>query len=117
MIQMEKLNLKQMIEDLGFTCVAGENLLNRKPESAYVSDLLSDVMGKAKADMVWVTSQTHKNIIAVASLKDLAAIIVVNERVVAQDVIDQANEEEVVIISSGLAAFETVGLLYDYLNA
>ncbi len=92
-------------------------LLNRTPESAYVSDLLSDVMGKAKENMIWVTSQAHKNIVAVASLKELSAIVVVNERKVSQDVIEQAEKENVNIIASGSAAFETAGLLFDYLNS
>ena len=34
-----------------------------------MSDLLSEVMGKAREDMIWITSQAHRNIIAVASLK------------------------------------------------
>ena len=61
---MEKPNLKKLIEELHFECLAGKALLDRIPQSAYVSDLLSDVMGKAQADMIWVTSQVHKNIVA-----------------------------------------------------
>ena len=57
---MEKPNLKKLIEELHFECLAGKALLDRIPQSAYVSDLLSDVMGKAQADMIWVTSQVHK---------------------------------------------------------
>jgi L-lactate utilization protein LutC len=114
---METLTLKQLVDDLGFVALTDETRLNRTPESAYVSDLLSDVMGKAKENMIWVTSQAHKNIVAVASLKELSAIVVVNERKVSQDVIEQAENENVNIIASGHAAFETVGLLFDYLNS
>lgn len=109
-------NLKKLINDLSFTCLTGEDLLDRIPQSAYVSDLLSDVMGKAQADMLWITSQVHKNIVAVASLKDLSAIVVVNERNVDADVLEHAGEEGVVILASGMPAFETAGRLYGYLN-
>lgn len=110
------MNLKQLMYDLKFTCLSGEALLGKPVESAYVSDLLSDVMGKARADSLWITSQVHKNIVAVASLKELSAIVVVNERKVEADVIQHAQQEEVVILSSGMPAFETAGKLYQYLN-
>lgn len=112
---MEK-NLKQLTEELNFECLTGNSLLGRTVQSAYVSDLLSDVMGKAQPKMLWVTSQVHKNIVAVASLKELSAVIVVNERIVAQEVLDNAEAEEVVILTSGMPAFETAGILYEWLK-
>ena len=113
---MEKPNLKKLTEELGFACLSGKTLLDRIPQSAYVSDLLSDVMGKARAGMIWVTLQVHKNIVAVASLKELSAIVIVNERPVEKELLEQAENEEVVVLASNLPAFETVGKLYDYLG-
>jgi serine kinase of HPr protein (carbohydrate metabolism regulator) len=54
--------------------------------------------------------------VAVASLKELSAIIVVNEREIDDEVVKHADEEGVVILSSHLPAFETAGKLYIYLN-
>jgi predicted transcriptional regulator len=113
---MEKMNLKQVAEDLGFVALSGKEHLGRTPESAYVSDLLSDVMGNAKEGMIWVTSQIHKNIIAVASLNDLSAILIINGRPVSDELVELAEKEDVVILSTKLAAFDAVGLLYDYLT-
>ena len=110
------MNVKSMKEALGYECLSGEAWLDRPVEGAYQSDLLSDVMGKARAGMVWVTSQVHKNIVAVASLKELSAIVAVNERQVASEVIEAANEEEVIILTSGKPAFETGGELYRWLK-
>ncbi len=111
-----KTNVRQLMQELGFTCLAGEAYLDRHTEGAYLSDLLSDVMGKAAAGMLWITSQVHRNIVAVASLKELSAIIVVNERQVEPEVLAHAEEEGVVILSSGKPAFETAGMLYNYLR-
>ncbi|MDD2514944.1 MAG: DRTGG domain-containing protein [Proteiniphilum sp.] len=111
-----KTNLRQLMQELGFTCLAGEAFLYRYTEGAYLSDLLSDAMGKAEAGMLWITSQVHRNIVAVASLKELSAIVVVNERQVEPEVLAHADEEEVVILSSGKPAFETAGMLYNYLR-
>ena len=112
---MEKPNLNKLTKELDFECLSGKTLLDRIPQSAYVSDLLSDVMGEARAGMIWVTSQVHKNIVAVASLKELSAIVIVNERPVEKELLEQAENEEVVVLASNLPAFETVGKLYNYL--
>ncbi len=111
---MEKNNLKKLIEDLGFTCVASVGQLDKEPKSAYVSDLLSDVMGKAQPQMVWITSQIHKNIVAVASLIELSAIVIVNERKPDEEMLKLAEKEGVVVLESNKPAFETAGMLYEY---
>ena len=59
----------------------------------YTSDLLSDVMGHADEGQIWITLQTHRNIMAVASLKDLAAIVVVKGFVPDEGTIQQSNDE------------------------
>ncbi|CEA17119.1 MAG TPA: serine kinase [Fermentimonas caenicola] len=105
-------DLKYLVNKLGLECKASKNLLSRVPKGAYVSDLLSEVMGKAREDMIWITSQAHRNIIAVASLKELSAIIIVNERGVEMDVLESAESEGVVVLYSSLPAFETAGKLY-----
>lgn len=111
---MEK-NLKFLVDELGLECKAGEGSLDRIPKGVYVSDLLSDVIGKAQEDMLWITSQAHRNIVAVASLKELSAIIVVNGREIEKDVLESAESEGVVVLSSEMPAFETAGILYCYL--
>jgi hypothetical protein len=107
-----KTSLNDLKEELNYACLSGEEWLDRIADGAYVSDLLSDVMGKAQPGMLWITSQVHKNIVAVASLKELSAIVVVNERKVDREVLEQAESEEVVILASEKPAFETVGELY-----
>ena len=111
-----KTSLNNLTEKLNYECLSGEVWLDRTVDGAYVSDLLSDVMGKAQPGMLWITSQVHKNIVAVASLKELGAIIVVNERKVDPEVLEQAESEEVVILASKKPAFETAGELYQVIR-
>ena len=108
---MEK-NLKQLANMLELECLTGKENLDRVPHGAYSSDLLSDVMGNAQKDML----QSHKNIVAVASLKELSAIIIVNGRKVGEEVLEAAESEGVVILFSEIPAFETAGKLYNYLH-
>ena len=86
--------------------------LDRKVTGGYASDLLSDVIANSKAGNLWVTMQAHRNIIAVATLKELAAVVLVNGRTPDPETLGKAQEEKVVLLGSGLPAFEVVGRLY-----
>ncbi|MBM4387391.1 MAG: serine kinase, partial [Deltaproteobacteria bacterium] len=72
----------------------------------------SDVIGKAEAGNVWITMQVHQNIVAVAVLKNLAGIILVNNREPLPDTLEKAQKENVVILKCSLSAFDTAGKLY-----
>ena len=67
-----------------------------------MSDLLSDVMANAQDGDVWVTLQKHVNIVAVAQLKNLAAIVVVNGREPDADTRARAAEHGVAIVVTPL---------------
>jgi hypothetical protein len=63
----------------------------------YTSDLLSDVMGNAPAESVFITIQAHKNTVAVASLAGLSAILLCSNRQAPQDMIAAADQEGIPI--------------------
>jgi hypothetical protein len=105
--------LKNLVEKLGCSvCCSGESL-DREVAGGYSGDLLSDVMANSNAGDVWVTMQIHVNIVAIAVLKDIAAIVLVNGRNPAEDTLQKAIEEKVTILSSPLPAFQTIGKLYE----
>ena len=62
------MTLREMIEKLELIVVAETGALDETVSGGYVSDLLSHVMGQAKAGQIWITMQGHQNIVAVASL-------------------------------------------------
>ncbi len=82
----------------------------------YVSDLLSDVMANSKVGNLWVTLQTHLNIITVSKVKDLSGIIIVNGRSPDANTLKNAEEENVLIAITELSCFETAGRLYGLIN-
>ena len=84
---------------------------------AYVSDMLSDVMGNAKPDQLWITIMKHLNVIAVASMTGVPAIILAKGNVPDAAVCDKALEENICLISSKLSTFELAGILYKMLKA
>lgn len=106
------MKLQEIIDSLSLKVETPAADLSREVTGAYVSDMLSDVMGNAKDGFVWITLQVHLNIVAVASLKGLAGIILVNNRVPAEDTLKKALQENIPIMSSPLPSFELVGRLY-----
>jgi serine kinase of HPr protein (carbohydrate metabolism regulator) len=106
------MTVKQLKDRLNLTLFSGESGLDQTIDGGYVSDLLSDVMGHAEMGNVWVTLQTHKNIMAIASLKELAAIILVKGLTPDEDCLKQSNEEGIPILGTNEQTFEIVGKLY-----
>lgn len=88
----------------------------REVIGGYTSDLLSDVMGNAQEGMVWITLQIHRNTIAVASLKEIAAIILIGGARPDEETLSQAQNEGVAVLATKMPAFEASGKIYRLLN-
>ena len=84
----------------------------REVRGGYCSDLLSDVMANAQDGDAWITMQRHVNTVAVAQLKNLAAIVIVNGRVPEADMAARAAEHGVAVVTTPLPAFDAAGRLY-----
>lgn len=100
------MNLSKIVEKLKLEIIAGYNNEERNVKGVYIGDLLSLVMAKADVDDVWITIQTHVNIIAVATLVELSSIIVVEGMEIDEDTIKKANESKTPILKTSLSAYE-----------
>lgn len=83
----------------------------------YVCDMLSDVMGSAQPGQVWITIMKHLNVIAVASMTGVPAIVFAKGTSPDANVIDKATEESIVLMSSPLDTFSISGIVYKALKA
>jgi len=110
------MQVKDIISILNLKIFGGEQGLDREITGGYTSDLLSDVMGHADSGKVWITLQTHKNVIAIASLKELAAVILIKGNEPDADMLAQARDEGIPVLGTEDEAFETTGKLYNLLT-
>ncbi|NLJ43575.1 MAG: serine kinase [Bacteroidales bacterium] len=110
------MKIAEIVSKLDLTVISGINGLNREVTGGYVSDLLSDVIGNAKEGSIWITLQTHQNIMAVASLKELAAVIIVKGSVPESDTVRKSNEENIPILSTKADTFTITGMLFKLLE-
>ena len=75
------------------------------------------MIANSKEGNLWITLQIHQNTIAVAKLKDLAGIILVNNREPDEDTLKKAEEENVPILCSNDMAFDVSGKLYKLISS
>lgn len=110
------MKLKEIVEKLQLKALSGHDNLDVEVTGGYTSDLLSDVIANSKQGNLWITLQIHQNIIAVAKLKDLAGIIIVNNREPDEDTIGKAKEENLPLLCSEDMAFEISGKLFGLMS-
>jgi predicted transcriptional regulator len=98
---VEKLNLA-IVHDAG---------LERQITGGYASDLLSCVMARAREGNVWVTLQAHPNVIAVASLVGLSAVIITEGIQPDKETVRRAASEKITVTTTPQDTFTVVGKL------
>ncbi|HOQ99754.1 MAG TPA: DRTGG domain-containing protein [Anaerolineae bacterium] len=103
------MNVGELASALGLQVLAGQALLQRQVSGGYASDLLSCVMAKARAGNIWVTLQAHANVVAVASLLDLAAVIIAEGIQPDTATCEKAEAEGVVLLSASQTTYAVVG--------
>jgi predicted transcriptional regulator len=106
------MRLSEVVERLDLKVLCGGDRLSRDVGAGYVSDLMSDVIAHAREGAVWVTVQTHMNIVAIAVMRELAAILLAGGREPEPQTLARAVEQGVTLLSTPLPAFEVVGRLH-----
>jgi predicted transcriptional regulator len=104
--------LTEIAAELALEVRTAPEKLDVEVSGGYASDLLSLVMARAQEGNVWVTLQSHLNIVAVATLLDLAGVIVTEGMTLDESIVEKANREGIPILTTELATFTVVGRLF-----
>ena len=83
---------------------------DREVEGFYAGDLLSWVMGRANAGNVWFTIMSNVNVLAVASLVDLSAVVLAEGVTLSEKDIASAEEKGINVFTSGKSTYELCAL-------
>jgi predicted transcriptional regulator len=102
-------NVKEFVDRFNLHVAAGQNELDRQIQSGYCGDLLSDVMANAPTGCIWLTVQAHQNIVNVAVLHEMAAIVLTGGQTPDQETIDRANEEGIPLLMGSHSAYDLAG--------
>ena len=104
--------VKDLVEKFELEVAGGENGLDREVTGGYCGDLLSEVMGNAPAGCAWLTVQGHQNIVAVAVLREMAAIIISGGQKPDEETIQKAEQENIPVLLWPDSSFRLAGRLF-----
>ena len=79
----------------------------REISTGYTGDLLSIVMSKAPNNCVWFTVMNNINVLAVATLADISAVVICDAEVF-DEFVEKAKEQNVTILKSNLDVYSTI---------
>jgi hypothetical protein len=105
------MTLIQILDAMNLEIAAAANRTDQTVAGGYASDLLSCVMGHAKRNYLWVTLQAHVNVIAVASLRELAGVIITEGQRPDAETLERAEKAGVVVLLTPKTTFSVVGEL------
>jgi len=106
------MKIGEMVAVLNGRLLAGEDKKNLELNRAYAADLLSDVLALTQERTMLVTGTTSLQVIRVAELLDIAAIIFVRGKLPPGESMKFIRELDIPVIATSLTMFETCGLLY-----
>lgn len=106
------MTVRELIALIGAKAAAGEENMDREISGGYVCDLLSLALAHGTPGMIWVTVQTHMNVVAAAVLIGAAAVVVPEGRRFPSDVIAKAQEEGIVLLESDHTAYALCGMMF-----
>jgi hypothetical protein len=110
----QQITLQVIIDQLGLAVLTEPKYFGQfVPHSGYSSDLLSCVMAGAKSKAIWITLQCHVNIVAVAALLELCAVIITEGAMPDPATIAKANEQGVILLSTPQPSFAIAGQLWE----
>ena len=101
------MHVRQITKQLGLNLIAGDQI-DVEVTGGYASDLLSCVMAGAKAGNIWVTLQAHPNVMAVASLIELSAVVITEGVAPDPETIVKAQETGIPLLTTARDTFTTV---------
>ena len=110
------MQLRELIERLGLELFNDQVNTERAVTGGYTSDLLSDVMGNAREGEVWITLQSHMNVAAIASLKDLPGVVLVKGTKPGSAMLQKATEEGIPVLGTPDSSFTISGKIYEILK-
>jgi len=92
---------------------SGEGKADLEVASACGADLMSDVMAFVKDKVILMTGLVNPQVIRTAELLDIHAIIFVRGKAPSRDMIDMAEDSDIILAGTKLPMFLACGKLYE----
>ncbi len=100
------MTIQELAAACGWKLLCGEEGQDNQVDGCYIGDLLSWVMARAQSGNVWLTVMGNVNAIAVATLTDVAGIVLAENAALDQEAAQKAEMQ-------GIPVYSCVENLYD----
>jgi predicted transcriptional regulator len=104
--------VSDLVQKFDLKVAGGKSGLDREVRDGYCGDLLSEVMANAPEGCAWMTVQGHQNIVAVAVLRNMAAIIIAGGQTPDTETINKADREGIPILQWPGSSFCLAGRIF-----
>ena len=92
--------------------ICGEEFLENEVFTACGSDMMSDVLAYVKEQAVLLSGLVNPQVVRTAEMLDMKCIVFVRGKHPDIDMIDLAEERDIVLLGTSLEMFTACGLLY-----
>ncbi|MGB4654780.1 MAG: DRTGG domain-containing protein [Bacteroidales bacterium] len=106
------MKLKDIVSKIDAKVVCGENWEDSEIEYAFASDLMSDVLTVHCEKLLLITGLCNLQTIRTAEMSDIQHIVLVRNKKASQDMVELAEENDIVIIECPHSMYRAVGELY-----
>ncbi len=106
------MTLRDIVKLLDATVCIGEERLDEEGERAFASDLMSDVLTLKETPML-ITGLCNVQTIRTCDMATLDIIIIVRNKKVTDDMLELAEDNDMVILSCAYSMFKVCGMLYE----
>jgi hypothetical protein len=107
-------NLNDLISKFNLE-VVNEGDLQVGIKNGHIGDLLSEVMRNGTENCIWITHQTHQNILAVAEVVGAKAILIPENLNYLPETLKKAKEMKINLLKTNLSGFDITGKIYNLL--
>ncbi|MCT4588090.1 MAG: PucR family transcriptional regulator ligand-binding domain-containing protein [Carboxylicivirga sp.] len=107
------IKIKKIAELLNAKVVCGADFIDKEVEQAFASDLMSDVLTLESEQLVLITGLTNMQTVRTAEMADIDCVVFVRGKKVTPEMIEVANENNMVLVECEYSMFRTIGMLYE----
>ncbi len=108
------MTLREIIPLVNGVVITGEEFLDREVEFVFASDLMSDVLTIKDHDgLLLLTGLCNLQSMRTCEMADIQMVLVVRGKVVTEDMIEIAQDNDIVLISTQYSMYKTSGILYN----
>ncbi len=107
------MKISDIIRVLDAQVLVGSEYIDYSINHGFASDLMSDVLTLEEEHLILITGLCNIQTIRTAEMANISVILFVRNKQASEEMIELAEENDMIILSCKYSMFKTVGLLYE----